>query len=85
MQSRSSTPNTQHRWTNPNLNPNPNPTQPQPQPSYPNPNAHPHQVRNELETVERRLAASGQEVDEAQRTGMEKRVQVRTKELHPTP
>lgn len=39
-------------------------------------------VRNELDTVERRLAASGQEVDEAQRTGMEKRVQVLTKELH---
>ena len=34
-------------------------------------------VRNELDTVERRLAASGAEVDEAQRQGMEKRVQVR--------
>ena len=28
-------------------------------------------------TVERRLAASGADVDEAQRSGMEKRVQVR--------
>ena len=39
-------------------------------------------VRNELETVERRLGATGAEVDEAQRQGMEKRVQVLTKELH---
>ena len=35
-------------------------------------------VRNELDTVERRLAASGADVDEAQRSGMEKRVQVLT-------
>ena len=47
----------------------------------PNPKPNPTQVRSELETVERRLTASAADVDEAQRTGMEKRVQAFAKEL----
>jgi len=39
-------------------------------------------VRAELDVVARRLEAAGDDVDEAQRQGMEKRVQVLRKELH---